>query len=101
MEWAQILTMAVGWMAIVGPIAGMFLWGRSESRADLFAFKSEVTAFAKEMRSMNVDFKKEMYAMNISFTKEMSDLRAESQAEMKDFHGRLCTIEERNKKGEK
>jgi hypothetical protein len=33
-----------------------------------------------------------------SLKKDIDDLRKDMQKEMKDFHGRLCAIEEKNKK---
>ena len=62
MDWTQVLT-------IVGSNIVMFLWVRTESRADHRALEN--------------------------WTKEMMTT---IQTEIKDFHGRLCAIEERNKK---
>ena len=62
MDWSQVLT-------IIASNIALFLWVRTESRADHRALET--------------------------WTKEM--LTA-IQQEMKDFHGRLCAIEERNKK---
>lgn len=59
MDWTQVLT-------IVGSNVAMFLWARSESRADHRALET----WSKDMLSA-------------------------IQQEMKDFHGRLCAIEER------
>ncbi len=64
MEWTQFLILLV-------TIAGLFIWNRAESRADV--------------RHMDT---------------RLESNRALIQAiheEMKDFHGRLCTIEERRK----
>ena len=61
MDWSQVL-------AIMGSNLALFLWVRSESRAD----HRELESWVKDM----------MQAI---------------QAEMKDFHGRLCAIEEKNK----
>lgn len=61
MDWTQVLT-------ILGTNIALFLWTRSESRADHRALES----WTKDM------------------LKSIHD-------EMKDFHGRLCAIEERKK----
>ena len=58
MEWSQVLSIA-------GSNIALFLWARSESRADYRALRELIVAI---------------------------------QTEMKDFHGRLCAIEEKNKK---
>lgn len=60
-SWVQVLT-------IIAANAGLFLWARSESRADHRALEA--------------------------WTKQMLSAIAQ---EMKDFHGRLCSTEERNK----
>jgi hypothetical protein len=62
MEWAQILT-------IIASNFALFLWIRTESRADHRALEGWI-----------------------------KDMLLSIQLEMKDFHGRLCAIEERNKK---
>lgn len=68
MDWTQVLT-------IIASNIALFLWARSESRADY-----------RHMEDRTVDL--------INGIKE--DVKAIHQ-EMKDFHGRLCEIEERNK----
>lgn len=68
-EWAQIIVFTI-------TIFGLFLWSRSESRADF----------------RHLDEKYESHRI------EMIALMKSIQDEIKDFHGRLCTIEERNKK---
>lgn len=56
-------------LTIIGSNLALFLWVRTESRSDHRALES--------------------------WTKEMLSA---IQQEMKDFHGRLCAIEERNRK---
>jgi len=58
MDWSQVL-------AVVGSNIVLFLWARTESRADYRAIRQLMEVI---------------------------------QQEMKDFHGRLCALEERNKK---
>jgi len=69
MDWAQVLFLFFA-------NASLIVWFRAESRADwrhmdnkLEAFKIEATAMIKAI-----------------------------QDEIKDFHGRLCSLEEKNKK---
>lgn len=60
------------WMQFLMMLAafvGLFTWNRSESRSDMRHLEASVNAQLNGMRE-----------------------------EMKDFHGRLCAIEERNKK---
>jgi len=61
MEWIHVLT-------IIFSNIALFLWVRTESRADMRAFSNEIRGWKDEINK-----------------------------EMKDFHGRLCSIEERKK----
>lgn len=56
-------------LTIVGSNLALFLWARGESRADNRQLETRVMGMIEAMKE-----------------------------EMKDFHGRLCAIEERNKK---
>jgi hypothetical protein len=62
LNFTDILTLILGNAALIIPL---FLWNRSESRADARMMLGMVQAIQKEIQ---------------------------------DFHGRLCTIEERNRK---
>ncbi len=73
MEWTQILALVLGNGALIIPL---FLWNRSESRADI----------------------RHMDAKLDEHRKEVSGLIQAIHNEMKDFHARLCAIEERNRK---
>ena len=66
MEWTHVLGIVLGNAALFLPL---FLWNRSESRAD--------------WRHMDA---------------EMKEFRQIIYEEMKDFHGRLCSIEENRSK---
>jgi hypothetical protein len=57
-------------------IVGLFIWNRTESRTDTRHMDQKLDAFRVETIS----------------------ILSAIQQEMKDFHGRLCVIEERNKK---
>lgn len=69
MDWTQVLT-------IVGANLGIFLWLRSESSAD-----------RRQMQQEAANDRRDILA-----------IIREIQEEIKDFHTRLCSIEERNKK---
>jgi hypothetical protein len=69
---APILALILGNAAFIVPL---FLWNRSESRADIRVMDSKLE----------------------SFRAETTALIQSIQQEMKDFHGRLCAIEERNR----
>lgn len=72
-ETSQILMLVLGNAAIIIPL---FLWNRSESRSDIRHMDSKLEAYMQGIRE---------------------DIHAVHE-EMKDFHGRLCAIEERNRK---
>lgn len=69
MEWTQFIILVLA-------MGGMFFWNRTEARADSRHFDQET----KELR------------------REMIDIIRSMEQESKDFHGRLCSIEERRNK---
>lgn len=80
MEWLQFLIMIVS-------MTGMFLWNRSEANADRRSYIEMMRAYQMET-----------HGYQLSLSAQLRGMEAAIQQEMKDFHGRLCTIEERNKK---
>lgn len=72
---------------IIASFIGFFLWNRSESRNDIRALQADINGVKGELTA----FRQEMH-------KEFSSFRKEMHAEMRDFHGRLCTLEEKNYK---
>lgn len=69
MEWVQFIIFFLG-------VFGLFIWNRTESRNDI--------------RHMDTE--------NKALRRDMIDVMRSIEMEIKDFHGRLCAIEERNKK---
>ena len=69
MDNAQILGLIIGNAAIIIPL---FVWNRSESRADIRHMDAKLESTRELVRAI--------------------------YDESKDFHARLCKIEERNKK---
>lgn len=82
MEWMQFGIMFVTFV-------GLFIWNRTESRNDVRNLDTKL----ESNRNLTI----EIYKETQNFRVEMRDLISAIQQEMKDFHGRLCTIEERNK----
>ena len=68
----QILGVIIGNAAIIIPL---WLWSRAENRADMRQIQETQSSDRRDLLTI---------------------IRA-IQEEIKDFHGRLCTIEERNK----
>ena len=75
MDLTIILTVIGTSVAIIGSNIALISWLRS----DMKQFESEIRGWKEDFR------------------KEMASYKDEIKNEMKDFHGRLCTIEERNK----
>lgn len=73
MNWAEVLVI-IG--ANLGLMIPMFLWLRSEANAD-----------RRDIAKMCMD-------MHNDVMQQMNEFRND----MRDFHGRLCTIEEKNKR---
>ena len=69
MEWLQVITM-------IGANVGIFIWLRTESNSDRRQIQQENAADRRDL---------------LQLIREIKD-------ELKEFHGRLCAIEERNKK---
>lgn len=69
MDWSQVLT-------ILGGNLAMFLWATRQARSDFLHLDKKLDENRKETTAI------------INAIRE----------EIKDFHNRLCTIEERNRK---
>jgi hypothetical protein len=79
MEWLQFAIILVTFV-------GLFIWNRTESRAD----SRHMDAKLESNRNLSAEMHKE--------NKELIHMiHAETQELIKDFHGRLCAIEERNR----
>ncbi len=76
MDWMQFAIMFVTFV-------GLFIWNRTETRADIWHMDTKLESNRN---------------LSLTIHKENRDLIEAIQQEIKDFHGRLCAIEERNKK---
>lgn len=72
MDWIQVLS-------IIAANVGILIWLRTESNADRRQIQQENAADRRDL---------------LSLIREIKD-------ELKEFHGRMCSIEERNKKTNK
>jgi low affinity Fe/Cu permease len=76
MEWVQFaITLAT--------FLGVFIWNRTENRADIRHMDAKLESTRELVRAIH---------------QEGADFRMALLQESKDFHGRLCAIEERNRK---
>jgi len=62
---------------------GLFIWNRTESRNDARRMDSKIESFRAETGLLIKAIEANIMAIH---------------QEIKDFHGRLCTIEEKNRK---
>lgn len=76
MEWIQFIIFFLG-------VFGLFIWNRTESRADIRHMDEKLESNRN---------------LSIQIHKENKDVLDAIRQDIKDFHGRLCAIEERNKK---
>ena len=76
MDWIQFII-------FIGSTVGLFFWNRSESRADMRHMDAKLDQNRKDTNDILRGIQDEVKGI---------------QNEMKDFHGRLCSIEERNRK---
>ena len=79
-DWTVILTGIGTVIAVVGSNVALIAWLRSDMKSFEIEIRSDMKSFRDEVR------------------KDILSYRDEVRNEMKDFHGRLCTIEERSKK---
>ncbi len=75
-NWTQFIIFALG-------VFGLFIWNRTESRNDI--------------RHMDMKLESQR-ALLQAMWQESKEFNEKWLQETKDFHGRLCAIEERNKK---
>lgn len=73
MDYLVVFTLLIGNGALIIPL---FIWSRGEARTDSRSMEAKVEAYMLASRQ---------------------EIRAIHE-EIKDFHGRLCAIEERNRK---
>lgn len=84
MDWMQVFT-------IVGSTVGCCFYFRKESQADLKEVKDEI-------RNMEARSDGNIKAMETRADLHMNEFRAVMTSfhkETKDFHGRMCTLEEK------
>ena len=68
----QFFTILLTIITMFLSIVGLFIWNRTESRADIRHMDNKIDSIRELVHAIH--------------------------SEMKDFHNRLCAIEERNKK---
>ena len=69
MQWVQFVLFFIG-------IFALWLWNRAKNTNDMRHMETQLRAYAELMRAVHIEI----------------------LMEMKDFHGRICILEERNRK---
>lgn len=92
MNWVEILTiMCAIFIANVGVIIPLFLWARSETRADLRELSADLKRIEEESA-------REFKEFRMMWAKESKEFYGKWAEETKDFHARLCVIEQHRSK---
>lgn len=82
-----ICTVLGVFIANIAIIIPLFIWNRSESRADIRHMDNKLELYLTSMREETKIIQQEI----------RGEIRAIHE-EIKDFHGRLCAIEEKGRK---
>jgi hypothetical protein len=72
MDWIQVFTILLA-------VSGLFLWTRRESNQDSRELRAAIAALGNKLDA------------------KLDNIRADMTTESRDFHGRLCSLEERMK----
>lgn len=80
MDWTVILTGIGTVITVVGSNIALIGWLRADMKSFEIKIETKIDNFANDFR------------------KDIASHKDDIQKEMKDFHGRLCAIEEKNKK---
>lgn len=84
MDWIQFAILFVTFV-------GLFIWNRTESRADARFMDQKL----ESNRNLTLAIHQETQEWRETSRKETQALIEAIRQDIKDFHGRLCTIEER------
>jgi hypothetical protein len=88
MDTAIIWTTITGFLTCTGTTIGLFIWASHKSDANALECRQLIEANSLENRRL-------IEASSLESRNLIASIHKEIQQEMKDFHGRLCTIEER------
>lgn len=83
MEWVQFVIFFLG-------VFGLFIWNRAEARSDARHMDSKLEA----QRGLIEEIRRE----SINMHKDSSNMIMAIQLEMKDFHAKLYSLEERERR---
>lgn len=87
MDWIQFIILFLAFL-------GFFTWNRLESRTDA----RHMDAKLESNRNISLQIHKENTDIIAAIREDAKNFQIMMAQESKDFHGRLCSIEERNKK---
>lgn len=103
---SESLTMIITAFGTIGSLAGLnyglISWIKNDTKSDIQDLKKSMDNFKTEIRSDMANFKSDINSSLESFRSEIRNdieiLKTEMHADIRDFHGRLCTLEERKRK---
>lgn len=80
MDWSQFGIFIITFV-------GLFIWNRTEAREDIRHMDTKLESNRNLIMAIHIETRQLVQTMH-----------NEIKEEMKDFHGRLCAIEEKNKR---
>lgn len=86
MDWVQFAILFITFV-------GLFIWNRTENRTDIRHMDSKL----ESNRNLSLSIHQENKDVIESVRTESRALIEAIRQDSKDFHGRLCSIEERNR----
>ena len=94
MEWPQVAVLIFGNMGWMIPI---FLWIRSESRADIRQIEAKIDVFRKEIKDEIGDVRKEMKSDRILLEEKIETVKKEIQAGFQSIERKLSFVSYKEK----
>ena len=88
MDWLQFILFI---LSVGGATLGTALWIRSEAREGRRESQAERREFKQEFEAERRESREDRRTLST----EIRGLREDFNKEMKDFHGRLCSLEEK------
>ena len=106
MDWAQVLTVFIVIVTNLGTIITLYCHLDSNTNATLEAMRKDAEIMRKDTNANFEAMHKETYALletirnetyaNVDAIRKETNATVEAiRADLRDFHGRLCSIEER------
>ncbi len=101
MDATLILTVVGTAIAIIGVNIGLMSWLRSDMKAFENKIEANMKAFENKTEANMKSFEDKSESNLKAFENKIESWKNELYKEMRDFHGKLCTLDERTYKAPK